>query len=83
MRVLNDDTDHPRSIVVEDTGCGIASDDMRMIFEAFGQSSAVPPSDEPGTGLGLSIAASFCELLGYRIRVESELGVGSRFSVDL
>ena len=83
VRVLNDDTDHPRSIVVEDTGCGIASDDMRMIFEAFGQSAAVQPSDEPGTGLGLSIAASFCELLGYRIRVESELGVGSRFSVDL
>ncbi|MEP6619850.1 MAG: PAS domain S-box protein [bacterium] len=83
VTVVNDDTDHPRTIIVEDTGCGIAPGSLESIFEAFEQSESAQVSDEPGTGLGLSIARSFCDLLGYRISVESELGRGSRFIVQL
>ena len=83
VRVVEDDTLHPRAIVVEDTGCGIAADHLQTIFDAFEQVAAAHNGDEAGTGLGLSIAKSFCDLLGYRIRVESEPGRGSRFIVEL
>ena len=83
VRVVEDDTGHPKVIIVEDTGCGIATRDLQTIFEAFEQSASTHSGDEPGTGLGLSIARSFCDILDYKIRVESEVGLGSRFIVEL
>jgi signal transduction histidine kinase len=46
---------------VEDTGVGIAADDLKHIFEAFFQ--AGKPARQKGTGLGLSIAKQFVELM--------------------
>jgi PAS domain S-box-containing protein len=83
VSVIEDDTNHPASIVVEDTGCGIAEHELQRIFEAFEQADSAHNSAEAGTGLGLAIAKSFCDLLGYTLRVESELGRGTRFIVDL
>ncbi len=68
-------------IEVEDTGPGIALEDQQRIFEAFVQ--LAEPSSQRGTGLGLTITRQFVELLGGRIGVQSALGKGSVFQVEL
>jgi len=64
---------------VEDTGPGIAPHEMESIFEAFEQTDIGLQATE-GTGLGLAICHRFVQLLGGRIAVDSELGIGSKFS---
>jgi signal transduction histidine kinase/CheY-like chemotaxis protein len=77
-----DDAEHLLvALEVEDTGTGIAAEDQAHIFEPFVQ--AGKPAAQKGTGLGLSIARQFVELMGGTIHVESTLGKGSRFSVEL
>jgi signal transduction histidine kinase/HAMP domain-containing protein len=70
-------------IVVEDTGEGIPSDQLRPVFEKFHQVRRDGKGKAPGTGLGLAIAKSLVELQGGRIRAESEVGRGSRFAFTL
>lgn len=65
---------------VEDTGQGIAVEDLGNIFDRFYQVDKVHPK---GSGIGLSLAKAFIELHGGSIAVESELGRGSRFTVTL
>ena len=64
---------------VTDTGKGISASDQQRIFERFVK------LDEyiPGTGLGLSVAKSHVQSLGGNMGVESEIGKGSTFWVDL
>ena len=64
---------------VEDTGQGIAAEDLPKLFSKFQQSSAKPTRGEKGTGLGLAIAKKLVELHNGRIGVESVQGRGSRF----
>jgi len=67
---------------VKDSGRGIVAEQLDHIFEPFrqaGHSSSVVK----GTGLGLAITKSFVELMGGQIRVESEVGKGSLFQVEL
>ena len=64
---------------VADTGIGVAPDKQWQIFGAFVQADASTTRRYGGTGLGLTISAQLVELMGGRIWVESELGVGSRF----
>jgi signal transduction histidine kinase len=73
------------SIAVEDTGCGIAPDDIERIFEEFEQvrPSGRGDSLQRGTGLGLAIARKLARLLGGEIDVSSREGVGSRFTLRL
>lgn len=66
---------------VEDEGIGIEKKDLDKIFLAFEQSSNL--SVQKGTGLGLTITKQFTELLGGSISVESEIGVGTKFSVKI
>ncbi len=71
---------------VSDTGVGIAEEDQQKIFEKFRQgSSAITDSvmtrEYTGTGLGLSIVKEICKLLQGEITVESQLAVGSTFTV--
>jgi signal transduction histidine kinase/CheY-like chemotaxis protein len=66
---------------VEDTGIGISAEDQSRIFDAFVQVSK--PRAQKGTGLGLAISSHFVELMGGTIKVESILGKGSRFRVEL
>jgi len=71
------------TIRVEDTGCGIAPENQERIFERFIQ---IDPSSHEGTagiGLGLALARSIARQLGGDLSVESELGVGSTFTLKL
>jgi signal transduction histidine kinase len=66
--------------VVEDTGVGIAPEDLPRIFDEFYRSEQAKDMDAHGTGLGLSIAKRVVDLYGGQIDVESRLGKGSKFS---
>ena len=68
---------------VEDTGPGIPEDQLETIFESFNQGSSMEKSPIRGTGLGLSITRKLVELQGGKIMVESEMGRGSKFTVEL
>jgi len=64
-------------IRVQDNGCGIPPDRLQRIFEAFYSTR------EEGTGLGLAIVKQIVETAGGRIRVESEIGQGTSFEIQL
>ncbi|MHA6720621.1 PAS domain S-box protein [Sphingomonas sp. RS6] len=68
---------------VLDTGPGIPADRFESIFGEFVQVESGPVRAQGGTGLGLSISRSLARLMGGTILLESEVGVGSRFSLDL
>lgn len=68
---------------VADTGIGIAPEDFERIFEPFTQVDASTTRKYGGTGLGLSICRRLATAMGGALSVESELGVGSRFTVRL
>jgi two-component system, sensor histidine kinase and response regulator len=65
--------------IVSDTGVGIAPDKLNAIFGSFSQADTSTTREYGGTGLGLTISKHLIEMMGGRIWVESEPGVGSRF----
>ncbi len=69
-------------ITVRDNGHGIAREDWEPIFESFQQGRRGAPSEE-GTGLGLTLCRKIMTLLGGRIWLESEVGMGSAFHVAM
>jgi len=68
---------------VTDTGTGIPAGELERIFEAFQQGSRTGRAQVEGTGLGLALTRQLVEAHGGRIEVQSEVGVGSTFTVDL
>ena len=70
-------------IIVSDTGIGIPKKDLPRIFERFYRVDKARSRSSGGTGLGLSIVKHLAELHHGSIRVESTVGVGSRFVLEL
>lgn len=66
-------------IAVQDTGIGIAREELPRLFQPFQQLETDLNKKYPGTGLGLSLCRKFVELHGGRIWAQSELGAGSSF----
>ncbi len=81
VRTLNDGQRVRFSVI--DTGPGIALEDQARIFEKFQQLDSSVTREHTGSGLGLAISKELCAMLGGTLRVESELGRGSRFIAEL
>jgi hypothetical protein len=65
------------NITVSDTGTGIAREDLKRIFDPF----FTTKEPDKGTGLGLSVCLMLVETMGGEIKVESELGKGTKFEI--
>ncbi|MEL7242320.1 MAG: ATP-binding protein [Cyanobacteria bacterium J06573_2] len=69
------------SFQIQDTGCGIASEDVNKLFQPFVQTSSY--KTENGTGLGLAISHEFVQLMGGKLEVKSTLETGSIFHFSI
>jgi signal transduction histidine kinase len=68
---------------VQDTGVGIALTDLEKLFQDYTQVNSPLQKRLRGSGLGLALSQKFAQLLGGRITVESQVGVGSTFCLDI
>jgi signal transduction histidine kinase len=71
------------AIAVRDTGIGIDKEQQKNIFEVFRQIDQSTTRKYPGTGLGLAIVKAFVDMMDGKISIESKLGSGSTFRVEL
>jgi CheY-like chemotaxis protein/anti-sigma regulatory factor (Ser/Thr protein kinase) len=68
---------------VRDTGIGMSAEQLKRMFQEFSQADAATTRKYGGTGLGLALSRRLCRMMGGDITVESELGVGSTFTLRL
>ncbi|MGJ5814455.1 response regulator [Paludibaculum fermentans] len=80
---LSDTGDRSLHFTVRDTGIGIPPEKAQLIFQPFTQADGSTTRKYGGTGLGLSISAQLAKMLGGRIWVDSELGVGTTMHVTM
>lgn len=78
-----DESHEKLHILVSDTGCGMNEEYMSRIFRPFEQESALTAKEHGGSGLGLSISKNLVELMGGEIRLESKVGEGTKFFIDI
>jgi signal transduction histidine kinase len=71
------------TLAVRDSGVGIAPEDHTRIFEPFQQAKRVITRPQGGTGLGLAISRRLAQMLGGEISVQSALGAGSTFTLNI
>lgn len=83
MRLTAETSDRSARLSVADTGIGIPADRLEAIFTPFEQASRETTKTHGGTGLGLSISRTLCTAMGCALSVESTLGTGSTFTVEL
>lgn len=70
-------------IEVRDTGIGISRDGLKKLFHSFSQAEKNTSDRYGGTGLGLALTRRFCQSMGGTVDVESELGIGSSFKIEI
>lgn len=80
-RVVEDDRYAKEIIKVKDNGCGMSKEFLKRIFNPFEQERTAGTSSIQGTGLGLTISRNIAREMGGDITVESELGIGSIFTL--
>jgi len=68
---------------VADTGIGMNPEQLNRLFQSFEQATVSTSKKYGGTGLGLVISRQLCNMMGGDIRVESEYGVGSTFTIEV
>ena len=68
---------------IRDTGIGMTAEQMSKLFRAFTQADDSTSRKYGGTGLGLALTKRFCQMMGGDVRVESEPGKGSTFTIEL
>ncbi len=80
--VTNDREQMTIRFEVEDSGCGIAPEELDLLFEPFVQTTSGRLSQQ-GTGLGLPLSREFVHLMGGELEVTSQPGIGSTFSFEI
>lgn len=80
---VNKGGDKRLQISVSDTGCGIPEDKQKAVFQPFIKNVAAHPKYTEGTGLGLSICQQLARRMKGEIVLESEIGVGTRFILEI
>ena len=71
------------AIKVKDEGPGIKDEDKNKVFKKFTKLSNKPTNGEDSSGLGLSIVKKICDLLGHHISFESQVNIGTIFSISI
>ena len=83
IKVSVDQTESAAVLEVEDEGLGLTKDDLSKIFRKYQKLSARPTNNESSTGLGLFIVKRIIDNHGGEIKVKSEIGKGSTFTITI
>lgn len=83
IKVISEDTPEQLSLTVQDSGIGIAPEDLAKLFLPFSQLEASADRRAGGTGLGLAVSRHLIEQHGGDIQVTSMVGKGSQFTITL
>ncbi|QDV09534.1 Sensor histidine kinase RcsC [Planctomycetes bacterium Poly30] len=85
IRIVVQRGDGPNDVLflIEDTGIGIAAQNLLKVFDVFAQAEETTARRFGGTGLGLPIARQLCEAMGGKLDVESALGEGTTFRMSI
>jgi CheY-like chemotaxis protein len=86
VELENDNPESDKAIyrfIIKDSGIGMTEEFQTRIFEAFSQENGGSRTEYKGTGLGMAITKKFVDLMDGSITVESRLGEGSCFTVDI
>jgi signal transduction histidine kinase/DNA-binding response OmpR family regulator/HPt (histidine-containing phosphotransfer) domain-containing protein/HAMP domain-containing protein len=83
IRLVNEEEPIALEFSVSDTGIGLTTDQIDTLFEAFTQADTSTTRKYGGSGLGLTICKNLVDMMGGEIKIESELGQGSKFIFTL
>lgn len=83
IKVSFNETLQQFQFVVEDTGIGMSDAEINRVFKPFEQADSTTTRRFGGTGLGLCISKNLAQLLGGDVEVNSEQGIGSRFTISI